>query len=79
VAPGADRAPDAAGLITAKQLAEALGVSIDWVYDQARYHGLPKYERGRVLRFAYGEVLVWMRGDAERTVATVTEIEARRR
>jgi predicted DNA-binding transcriptional regulator AlpA len=65
-------------LISAQRLSELLGVSVDWIYDQARYHGLPKYERGRVLRFAYGEVLAWMRGDAERTVATVTEIEARR-
>ena len=68
------------GLLTARQLASRLDVSVDWVYEQARYHGLPKYERGRVLRFDYREVLEWMRGSGEpSTVATVTEIGKGRR
>jgi predicted DNA-binding transcriptional regulator AlpA len=41
-------------LVSARELAELLGVSTDWIYDQAHYDGLPRYERGHVLRFAYG-------------------------
>jgi excisionase family DNA binding protein len=64
-------------LVTARDLAELLGVSVDWVYDRARYQGLPKYERGRVLRFSYPEVLAWMRGEeGPRVPATVTDLPA---
>ncbi len=45
--------------VTAHELAELFGVSTDWVYDQARYHGMPKLKRGNVLRFDVEKVREW--------------------
>lgn len=54
-------------LLNAQQLADKLGVTPDWVYEQARYHGLPKFKRGNVLRFDLEEVRKWFRnGDEEK-------------
>lgn len=52
-------------LLTAAELAEVLGVSADWIYDQARFHGMPRYKRGNVLRFDADEVKNWMREGTE--------------
>ena len=47
-------------LLSAEQLAAALGMSRRWVYEQVEQNGLPAYKLGRALAFELGAVRVWL-------------------
>jgi excisionase family DNA binding protein len=59
-----DRLPDrtawAEPLLTAKQLAEALGFTRRQVYELVAGSGLPAYKLGRSLRFELSAVTAWL-------------------
>ena len=54
-------------LLTARELAEYLAVTENWVLDHAAHDGLPKLQRrkGQTLRFKVSEVEEWMRGEKD--------------
>lgn len=54
-------------LLTARQVAELLGVHENWVYDQAASGALPSYKIGGARRFEPEELREWIR--AQRQVA----------
>ncbi|MGH3038369.1 MAG: helix-turn-helix domain-containing protein [Gaiellaceae bacterium] len=47
-------------MMTARQVAELLGVHENWVYDQAAAGVLPSYKIGGTRRFLREEVLRWI-------------------
>ena len=47
-------------LLSAEQLAAALGMSRRWVYEQVEQNGLPAYKLGRALAFELGAVRAWL-------------------
>ncbi len=47
-------------MLTAQQLADALGVHPNWVYHHAASGELPSYKVGAVWRFAPAEVAAWL-------------------
>ena len=47
-------------LLTARQLAERLGMSMSWVLDQWEAGALPGYKLGRAVRFRGSEVEMWL-------------------
>lgn len=47
-------------MMTARQVAELLGVHENWVYDHAASGDLPSYKIGGVRRFIRDEVLGWI-------------------
>ncbi|MGH3040702.1 MAG: helix-turn-helix domain-containing protein [Gaiellaceae bacterium] len=47
-------------MMTARQVAELLGVHENWVYDQAAAGVLPSYKIGGTRRFDRGEVRHWI-------------------
>jgi excisionase family DNA binding protein len=47
-------------MMTARQVAELLGVHENWVYDQAAAGVLPSYKIGGTRRFHRAEVLRWI-------------------
>jgi excisionase family DNA binding protein len=47
-------------MMTARQVAELLGVHENWVYDQAASGGLPSYKIGGVRRFDVEEFRTWI-------------------
>jgi excisionase family DNA binding protein len=47
-------------LLSASELAEALGVSRRWIYLQVEEHSLPAYRLGRSLRFDPDAVYTWL-------------------
>jgi excisionase family DNA binding protein len=47
-------------MMTARQVAELLGVHENWVYDQAAAGVLPSYKIGGTRRFIREEVLAWI-------------------
>ena len=47
-------------MLTAQQLADALGVHPNWVYNHAASGELPSYKVGAVWRFAPAEVAAWL-------------------
>jgi excisionase family DNA binding protein len=47
-------------LMDVPEIAEYLGVSPKWVYEDARKHGLPLYKVGRALRAKPEEVEKWL-------------------
>lgn len=58
-------------LLSAKELADRLGVPISWVYDRTRTGGpdsLPHYKMGKYVRFAESEVLEYL--ESTRVVAS---------
>ena len=56
-----------ADLLTPEELAERLKVSVNWVYEKSRTRGkhsglpLPCLRMGRYLRFAWPDIVAWMR------------------
>src|SRR3982751_3831164 len=47
-------------IMTARQVAELLGVHENWVYDQAASGGLPSYKIGGARRFDRDELRDWI-------------------
>ena len=47
-------------MMTARQVAELLGVHENWVYDQAAAGALPSFKIGGTRRFLRDEVLRWI-------------------
>ena len=47
-------------MMTAREVAELLGVHENWVYDQAASGALPSYKIGGTRRFVREEVLSWI-------------------
>jgi excisionase family DNA binding protein len=47
-------------MMTARQVAELLGVHENWVYDQASSGGLPSYKIGGTRRFDANELRGWI-------------------
>ena len=47
-------------LLSASELAEALGVSLRWIYLKVEEHSLPAYRLGRSLRFDPDAVYAWL-------------------
>jgi excisionase family DNA binding protein len=58
--------------LTAKQVAERLGVSESWVLDRAARGDLPSYKLGHLRRFREDEVKAWL--DSQGRVAEVREL-----
>jgi excisionase family DNA binding protein len=52
-------------LLTARQLAEKLQVSADWIYDQAASGGMPSYRIGTIRRFRLSEIEDWLQRHRE--------------
>jgi excisionase family DNA binding protein len=52
-------------MMTARQVAELLGVHENWVYDQAVSGGLPSYKIGGTRRFDPDELRGWIAGHRE--------------
>jgi excisionase family DNA binding protein len=47
-------------LLSADELARALGMSRRWVYAQVEENGLPAYKLGRSLAFEFAAVRTWL-------------------
>jgi excisionase family DNA binding protein len=47
-------------LLSAEELARALGMSRRWVYAQVEENGLPAYKLGRSLAFELSAVRTWL-------------------
>lgn len=47
-------------LLSAEQLAVALGMTRRWVYDRVENDGLPAYKLGRTLAFESSAVQAWL-------------------
>ncbi len=47
-------------LLSAEQLADALGLTRRWVYDHVENDGLPAYKLGRSLVFELAAVRAWL-------------------
>jgi excisionase family DNA binding protein len=64
-------------MMTAREVAELLGVHENWVYDQAASGALPSYKIGGTRRFVREEVLNWIAEHREpgRGRSTVGRIE----
>jgi hypothetical protein len=63
----AGRAIDPVDILTPEELASRLKVSVNWVYEKSRTRGkhngspLPCLRMGRYLRFAWPDIVAWMR------------------
>jgi excisionase family DNA binding protein len=58
-------------------LAAALGVSTDWVYEKAASGDLPSYKFGGHRRFRVSEIEHWASEQTSGMIATVTELRRR--
>lgn len=62
---------DPSDILTPDELAKRLKVGVDWVYEKSRSRGrhgdnpLPCLRVGRYLRFAWPDVVAWMRHGAK--------------
>jgi excisionase family DNA binding protein len=69
--------------LTARELAELLGVDQDWVYARAASGELPSYRLGTIRRFRESEVEEWLQshreGGSRSSVATPENVRALRR
>jgi excisionase family DNA binding protein len=52
-------------MMTARQVAELLGVHENWVYDRAASGGLPSYKLGGARRFRQEEIEAWLRAQRQ--------------
>jgi excisionase family DNA binding protein len=77
-------------MMTARQVAELLGVHENWVYDQAASGALPSYKIGGTRRFDPDELRGWIaehrqaeskrpKGHARKTMATAPRPKPARR
>jgi hypothetical protein len=61
---------DPKDILTVEELADRLKVSPGWIYEKSRSRGrhsgkpLPCLRMGRYIRFAWPDVVEWMRGGA---------------
>jgi excisionase family DNA binding protein len=47
-------------LLTAEEVAEMLGMGVDWIYEQARRGRIPVVRLGRYLRFRRESIEKWL-------------------
>jgi excisionase family DNA binding protein len=66
-------------MMTARQVAELLGVHENWVYDQAASGELPSYKIGGTRRFDAEELRAWITEHRDRDKPPRREREPRRR
>ena len=66
-------------MMTARQVAELLGVHENWVYDQAACGELPSYKLGGTRRFDPDELRGWIAEHRERERPARRERETKRR
>jgi excisionase family DNA binding protein len=68
-------------MMTARQVAELLGVHENWVYDQAASGELPSYKLGGTRRFDPGELRGWIteHREAERERPAKRERQTKKR
>jgi excisionase family DNA binding protein len=67
-------------LLTARQVAELLGVHENWVYDQAASGTMPSYKLGGTRRFDPNELQAWIKQHRENSPsATTARRDANRR
>lgn len=59
-------------MMTARQVAELLGVHENWVYDQAASGGLPSYKIGGARRFRPDEIEAWL--SAQRSTPAAPQV-----
>ena len=63
---------EASDILTPRQLAERLQVSVNWVYEKSRARGqfngapLPCLRVGKYLRFAWPDIVQWLRANGDR-------------
>lgn len=48
-------------LLTAEEVAEMLGMGVDWVWEQARRGRIPHVRLGRYRRFRKETILAWLK------------------
>lgn len=65
-------------MMSARQVAELLGVHENWVYDQAVGGDLPSYKVGGTRRFRRDEIDGWVEEHRERGRRAQSEQQARR-
>jgi len=65
-------------MLTVRQLASALGVHPNWVYERAASGELPSYKIGGARRFLPSEVAAWLqkRHDAPASAAPMVDDDA---
>jgi excisionase family DNA binding protein len=64
-------------LLGVREVADALGVSEDWLYERAARSEIPSYKIGGMRKFRLDEVLAWLEQQREGPAvdaATVTPI-----
>lgn len=66
-------------MMTARQVAELLGVHENWVYDQAASGELPSYKIGGARRFDAEELRAWITEHRERDKPKRRERQPQRR
>lgn len=49
-----------ATLMTLEELAEFLGVTPRWIYDNHKAQGIPAFQIGRTLRFRRADIDAWL-------------------
>jgi excisionase family DNA binding protein len=59
----------ASPLLTAQEVADRLGVTADWVYDEARADRIPHVRLGRNVRFDADAIHSWLRAIERGSVA----------
>ena len=67
-------------MLTARQVADFLGVHPNWVYANAVRGALPSYKVGSARRFRASEVLAWLEEQVDTTASPIHQSrQARRR
>jgi excisionase family DNA binding protein len=56
-----DRSPRNGGLLTARDVAELLGVPVSWVYERSRSGRIPTVTLGRYRRYRREAIEAWVR------------------
>lgn len=72
-------APSLEPLITPEEAAEILGMSLDWIYQEASAGRIPSYKLGGKRRFRASELEAFIQQAACGRMATVTPIDRERR
>lgn len=57
------------GLLTADQVADLLGMGVDWVYAQTRAHTIPHVRLGRYCRYRAESIQAWLADLEDQTLA----------
>lgn len=65
--------------ITAEAAAEILGMSVDWVYQEAAAQRLPSFKIGGRRKFRASELEAFIQASRSGRIATIHPLEGRRR